>query len=74
MDLGCIIISIILMLFETDPNIVDMLDDKDSYVSKVCFAIESVTVVYFTFDIVFRFIITYEKVTSPITISSHEMS
>lgn len=60
-DLGCIFLSIILMLFETDPNIVVILEDKTSTVSRVCFATESITVVYFTFDVILRFVVTYEK-------------
>ncbi|XP_063682287.1 potassium voltage-gated channel protein shk-1-like isoform X2 [Bolinopsis microptera] len=61
MDLGCICLSIILMLFETDPNIVVILEDKNSTTAKVCFAVESVTVVYFTFDVLLRFVVTYDK-------------
>merc|ERR1712176_1369993 len=60
-DLGCIFLSIVLMLFETDPNIVGILEDKSSTVSRVCFALESVTVIYFTFDVLLRFLVTYEK-------------
>ena len=60
-DLGCIFLSIVLMLFETDPNVVAILEDKSSTVSKVCFTLESITVIYFTFDVLLRFVVTYEK-------------
>ncbi|KAL5254389.1 hypothetical protein ACHWQZ_G013988 [Mnemiopsis leidyi] len=60
-DLGCIFLSIVLMLFETDPNVVTILEDKSSVVSKVCFTMESITVIYFTFDVLLRFVVTYDK-------------
>ena len=59
-DLSCIFLSIILMMFETDPNVVVLMEDKNTTVYKVCYVLETMTVIYFTFDILLRYVIFLE--------------
>ena len=60
-DIACIILSIILMISETDPKIDVMLMDKTSKIPKIWASLELATIIFFTFDVLLRFVVTYEK-------------
>lgn len=60
-DIACIILSSILMLSETEPQIASILQDKTSTISRLWYSLELATIIFFTFDVVVRFLIAYKK-------------